>query len=101
ALYAIAPTGYWFWAMMPVAALYGVVQPAAQAIMTHHVDPREQGRLQGAVASLSSVAAIIAPTIFTRLFALVTERNVQGPLAGATFWLPPPPVGAARRPSRR
>ena len=66
ALYAIAPTGYWFWAMMPVAALYGVLQPAAQAIMTHHVDPREQGRLQGAVASLSSIAGIIAPTIFTR-----------------------------------
>ena len=87
ALYAIAPTGYWFWAMMPVAALYGVVQPAAQAIMTHHVDPREQGRLQGAVASLSSIAGIIAPTIFTRVFAVVTERNVQGPLAGATFWL--------------
>jgi MFS transporter, DHA1 family, tetracycline resistance protein len=87
ALYAIAPTGYWFWAMMPVAALYGVVQPAAQAIMTHHVDPREQGRLQGAVASLSSVAGIIAPTIFTRLFAAVTEHHVEGPLAGATFWL--------------
>ncbi|MEP6485370.1 MAG: TCR/Tet family MFS transporter [Rudaea sp.] len=95
ALYAIAPTGYWFWAMMPVAALYGVVQPAAQAIMTHHVDPREQGRLQGAVASLSSIAGIIAPTMFTRLFASVTEHHVEGPLAGATFWLAAIMVAAA------
>jgi len=94
ALYALAPTGYWFWAMMPVAALWGVAQPAAQAIMTHHVDPREQGRLQGAVASLSSVAGIIAPTIFTRVFAAVTQANVQGPAAGATFWLASAMVGS-------
>ncbi|HEX6834902.1 MAG TPA: TCR/Tet family MFS transporter, partial [Rudaea sp.] len=93
-LYALAPTGYIFWLFMPVAALWGVVQPAAQAIMTHHVDPREQGRLQGAVASLSSIAGIIAPTLFTRLFAVVTENNVQGPAAGATFWLASSMVGA-------
>ncbi len=62
ALYGVAPNGWWFWAAMPVAALWGVSNPAAQAIMTHQVDPREQGRLQGAVASLSSVAGIIAPT---------------------------------------
>jgi len=94
ALYALAPTGYIFWAMMPVAALWGVATPAAQAIMTHHVDPREQGRLQGAVASLSSVAGIIAPTLFTRLFAVVTESNYTDTRAGATFWLASAMVGA-------
>ena len=94
ALYALAPTGYWFWAMMPVAALWGVATPSAQAIMTHHVDPREQGRLQGAVASLSSVAGIIAPTLFTRLFAAVTEAGYQDARAGATFWLASGMVGA-------
>jgi DHA1 family tetracycline resistance protein-like MFS transporter len=95
ALYAMAPSGYWFWAAMPVAALWGVAQPAAQAIMTHHVDPREQGRLQGAVASLSSIAGIIAPTLFTRLFAVVTRSNQHDGWAGATFWLASAMVGAA------
>ena len=95
ALYALAPSGYWFWAAMPVAALWGVAQPAAQAIMTHHVDPREQGRLQGAVASLSSIAGIIAPTLFTRLFAVVTRSNQHDVWAGATFWLASAMVGAA------
>jgi MFS transporter, DHA1 family, tetracycline resistance protein len=95
ALYAIAPTGYWFWVMMPVAALYGFVQPAAQAIMTHHVDPREQGRLQGAVASLASIAGIIAPTFFSRVLSAVVDHKVQGPLAGATFWLAAIIVAAA------
>jgi len=95
ALYALAPSGYWFWAAMPVAALWGVAQPAAQAIMTHHVDPREQGRLQGAVASLSSIAGILAPTLFTRLFAVVTHSNYGDARAGATFWLASAMVGAA------
>ena len=95
ALYALAPSGHWFWAAMPVAALWGVAQPAAQAIMTHHVDPREQGRLQGAVASLSSIAGILAPTLFTRLFAVVTHSNYGDARAGATFWLASSMVGAA------
>jgi DHA1 family tetracycline resistance protein-like MFS transporter len=81
--------------MMPVAALWGVAQPAAQAIMTHHVDPREQGRLQGAVASLSSIAGIIAPTLFTRTFAVVTHAQYTDVRAGATFWLASAMVGAA------
>jgi DHA1 family tetracycline resistance protein-like MFS transporter len=95
ALYALAPTGYWFWAMMPVAALWGIAGPAAQAIMTHHVDPREQGRLQGAVASLSSVAGIVAPTVFTRVFAAVTQAQFHDARAGAAFWLASAMVGTA------
>ena len=94
ALYGLAPTGYWFWAAMPVAALWGVAGPAAQAIMTHHVDPREQGRLQGAVASLSAIAGIIAPTLFTRTFAAVTNANAHGAWAGITFGLAALMVGA-------
>jgi DHA1 family tetracycline resistance protein-like MFS transporter len=79
---------------MPVAALWGVAGPAAQAIMTHHVDPREQGRLQGAVASLSAIAGIIAPTLFTRTFAAVTNANAHGAWAGITFGLAALMVGA-------
>jgi MFS transporter, DHA1 family, tetracycline resistance protein len=95
ALYALAPTGYWFWAAMPVAALWGVAGPAAQAMMTHQVDPREQGRLQGAVASLSSVAGIIAPTLFTRTFAAVTRAHMHNAWVGVTFALAAAMVGAA------
>ncbi len=78
---------------MPVAALWGVANPAAQAIMTHQVDPREQGRLQGAVASLSSVAGMIAPTLFTRLFAAVTQAQWRDLGVGATFFLAAAMVG--------
>ena len=80
---------------MPVAALWGVAGPAAQAMMTHQVDPREQGRLQGAVASLSSIAGIIAPTLFTRTFAAVTEAHVHNAWVGITFALAGAMVGMA------
>jgi DHA1 family tetracycline resistance protein-like MFS transporter len=95
ALYGLAPNGYWFWAVMPVAALWGVAGPAAQSMMTHLVDPREQGRLQGAVASLSAIAGIIAPTLFTRTFAAVTQSHQHGALAGVTFGLAAVMVGSA------
>jgi DHA1 family tetracycline resistance protein-like MFS transporter len=86
-LYGFAPNGYWFWAAMPIAALWGVSAPSAQAIMTHHVSPQEQGRLQGAISSLSSVAGIAAPFAFTHVFATITASRPGNPWVGATFWL--------------
>ena len=91
--YGLAPNGYWFWAAMPLAALWGVVNPAAQAIMTRHVTPQEQGRLQGAVGSLNSIAGIIAPTLFTQTLAAVAQAHVHTFWAGATFWLAAAMVG--------
>ena len=86
-LYGLAPTGGWFWLAMPIAALWGVSMPAAQALMTRQVDPHEQGRLQGAIVSLSSLAGIFGPTVFTRAFAEVTGRDLHSGWAGVTFWL--------------
>jgi len=84
--YGLAPTGWWFWAAMPIAALWGVAGPASQAIMTRHVEPHEQGKLQGALGSLGSIAGILAPVVFTHTFAAVV-RTGQHFWAGATFWL--------------
>ena len=86
-LYGFAPTGYWFWAVMPIAAFWGLAMPAAQALMTRQVASNEQGRLQGAIVSLSSLAGIIAPSIFTRAFAAVTSRDLHTAWVGVTFWL--------------
>ena len=86
-LYGLAPSGYWLWAAMPIAAFWGLAGPAAQAIMTKHIAPNEQGRLQGAIGSLNSVAGIIGPTIFTRTFAAVAVAATPAWYAGATFWV--------------
>lgn len=85
ALYGLAPTGGWFWAASPIAALWGVAGPATQAMISRQVDPTEQGRLQGAISSLSSIAGIIAPTVFTRTFAAVSQNHLHNAWAGITF----------------
>jgi DHA1 family tetracycline resistance protein-like MFS transporter len=81
-LYGFAPTGYWFWAAMPIAALWGFAMPAAQAIMTRHVSVSEQGQLQGANASLMSLAGIVGPMLFSTIFAALLTV-----LPGAPFLL--------------
>ena len=86
-LYGLAPSGAWFWAAMPVAALWGIATPAAQALMTRQVSPTEQGRLQGSIVSLSSVAGLLGPTIFTRAFSDAASRGPHNPWVGITFWL--------------
>ena len=86
-LYGLAPSGAWFWAAMPVAALWGIATPAAQALMTRQVSPTEQGRLQGSIVSLSSVAGILGPTIFTRAFSDAASRGPHNPWVGVTFGL--------------
>lgn len=86
-LYGLAPSGAWFWAAMPIAALWGIATPAAQALMTRLVAPTEQGRLQGSIVSLASVAGIIGPSIFTRAFSGAAERGPDNPWVGVTFGL--------------
>ncbi|HEX7916673.1 TCR/Tet family MFS transporter [Rudaea sp.] len=94
-LYALAPTGYWFWAAMPISALWGLAQPAAQAMMSHLVDPREQGRLQGAVASVSSISGIVGAFLFPATLAMVSGAHDHGIWAGATFFIAAAILGGA------
>ncbi len=85
-LYGFAPTGYWFWAAMPIAGLWGIAGPAAQSMMTRQVDPSEQGRLQGAIASLNSIGGLVAPLIFTNILAFEASASVSNIWHGATWW---------------
>lgn len=86
-LYGLAPRGVWFWAAMPIAALWGLTTPAVQAIITRHIPANEQGRLQGAIGSLNSIAGLIGPSLFTGIFSQVQIAGPHVWYAGATFWL--------------
>jgi DHA1 family tetracycline resistance protein-like MFS transporter len=88
AIYGLAPTGPIFWIGVPVMALWGVATPSLQTIMTRLVDPTEQGRLQGALASLVGLASLIGPTVFSQTFAasISTRADLAG-LPGAPYLL--------------
>ena len=88
-MYGLATTGLVFLLAIPVMSLWGFAMPSAQAIMTRHVSVSEQGQLQGANASLQSIAGIFAPTLFAQIFAatLTTHAGVAFELAGALLIL--------------
>lgn len=64
AVYGWAPSGWAFLAGTPLFALVGLFGPGFQALITARVAPSEQGRLQGANASLIGLAGVIGPTLF-------------------------------------
>lgn len=64
AIYGMAPTGWAFLIGTPVFGLIGLFGPGFQGIVTRRVAPSEQGRLQGANASLVGLAGVVAPTLF-------------------------------------
>jgi DHA1 family tetracycline resistance protein-like MFS transporter len=87
AIYGLAPTGAIFWIGVPVMALWGIATPSLQTIMTGLVDPTEQGRLQGALASLVGFASLIGPTAFTQIFATFISTRADWQMPGAPFLL--------------
>ena len=74
-IYGLAPTGILFLAAVPIMSLWGFAGPSAQALMTRHVGPSEQGQLQGATSSLVSIAGIIGPGLFTQTFAMTITTS--------------------------
>lgn len=84
-LYGLAPTGLIFLPAMAVQALWGLALPPAQALLTHHIHPSQQGHLQGAISSLRGIAMIAGPGLFAAIFAVAIAR--RPPLPGAPWFL--------------
>ncbi|BCT92284.1 tetracycline resistance MFS efflux pump [Lysobacter helvus] len=87
AIYGLAPTGAVFLMGMPIMALWALAMPATQSMVTRLVGPEVQGRVQGALTSLASLAGIIAPAIYTSVFALFIGPHAPAKLPGAPFLL--------------
>jgi MFS transporter, DHA1 family, tetracycline resistance protein len=86
--FGFASVAWMFLLGIPFLCLGGLAGPPAQAMMTHQVDPHEQGRLQGALTSLASLAGIFGPALFANLFALfISDHAPVQHLPGAAFVL--------------
>jgi DHA1 family tetracycline resistance protein-like MFS transporter len=83
--YALAPQGWMIYAVIAGASIGGLAGPAAQAINSRSVSPTEQGLLQGALASLTCIAAVAGPLIGSALFKHFTREGLEHPLPGAPF----------------
>lgn len=86
-VYALAPSGAVFMSGVLVVALWGLASPAAQALMTRHIGPSEQGELQGANGSVMGIATMIGPGLFAGTFAYFIGGGVRWHVPGAAFLL--------------
>jgi len=83
--YGLAPTGTLFAVGIVLLSLWGLSWAASQGLMTRHVGPTEQGRLQGMDGSLRGIADLIGPGLFTLTFAYSIAPGHE--LPGAPFLL--------------
>ena len=83
--YGLAPTGAIFCIGIVLLSLWGLSWAASQGLMTRHVAPTEQGRLQGLDGSLRGIADLIGPGLFTLTFAHFIAPGREMP--GAAFLL--------------
>ena len=84
-VYAFAEQGWMMYVGILIAALSGVVFPSLQGLMSNLTAKSGQGELQGAVASLFSLATIIGPLVMTQAFAYFTAPAAPFQLPGAAF----------------
>ena len=87
AAFGLAASGLWFLAGIPLLALWGIASAPMLSLMSRHVSESEQGRLQGANASMMGIASLIGPGIFTQAFAVSIGANAIVYLPGAPFLL--------------
>jgi DHA1 family tetracycline resistance protein-like MFS transporter len=84
--YGLAPSGAWVLPVIVFGAFGGIAGPAVQSLVTGAVDPSQQGAVQGALTSLTSLSAIVAPLISTQLFRFFTREDAWVQLPGAPFF---------------
>jgi DHA1 family tetracycline resistance protein-like MFS transporter len=85
--FALARTGPEFWIGIPLMALWGLESPAAMALMSRRVSASEQGMLQGANASVTGIANLFGPGLFSQVFAVAIGGGQESAVAGAPFML--------------
>jgi MFS transporter, DHA1 family, tetracycline resistance protein len=83
--FAIATKGWMMYAWMSAFLLTALVMPSLNAMMSKLVSPREQGELQGALASLGSLSSVAAPPFMTNVFAYFTGPKAPVYFPGAAF----------------
>ena len=76
--FAFITAGWQAYAIMLFAALSGFIGPAINGLLSRMAGPDRQGALQGGLASLGSVAAIVSPLLMTQTLAAGVEHGFPG-----------------------
>ena len=86
-VYGLAGSGWLFLLGLPISALWAVAAPATMALVTQQVPADVQGRIQGSLGSLVSLAGIFAPALFAGAFGFFIGPSAPVHLPGVSFLL--------------
>jgi MFS transporter, DHA1 family, tetracycline resistance protein len=87
AAYGFATEGWMIYVIIVLGAVGGIGTPAAQAIITKSAPANEQGAVQGALNSLTSMAGILGPILWTWIFAYSIRPESRLHFPGLAFVL--------------
>jgi DHA1 family tetracycline resistance protein-like MFS transporter len=74
----LAPNGWWFSLAVVPNALRWLAMAALQSLMTARVSEFEQGQLQGANMSLTSIAGVLSPLFFGIIYSMSESKSSGG-----------------------
>lgn len=86
-LFAVATEGWMMFAFLIPYCLGGIAGPSLQSILAGHVQPNQQGELQGALTGLMSLTTIIGPLMMNNLFTFFTSKKAPFHFPGVSFLL--------------
>jgi hypothetical protein len=72
---ALAPTGGIYLAAIPMISMWSISGAVVQAMMSQRVSERAQGKLQGAISSLRSLAVLVGPALSLSVFLSSSMRG--------------------------
>jgi len=86
ASYGTATRGWMIYGLIFIGAFGGIAGPSAQALITKHVPPNEQGAVQGSLSGLTSLAGIFAPVFGAWSFGMCIGDDARWHLPGIAFY---------------
>ena len=86
-VYGFAGVGWIFLLGLPISALWAIAAPATQALITRQVGADAQGRVQGALTSLVSLAGVAGPALFAGSFGWFVSDGAPVKLPGIPFMI--------------
>ncbi|MBV9344478.1 MAG: TCR/Tet family MFS transporter [Gammaproteobacteria bacterium] len=83
--YALVPQGWMMYCVSLLTFVFALVYPSLNALVSQQTPADAQGELQGAVASLYSLSAIVGPPLMTQIFGYFSSERAPVYLPGAAF----------------
>jgi MFS transporter, DHA1 family, tetracycline resistance protein len=83
--YALATQGWMMYVVGLTTFFFALTYPSMNALASQQIPGNAQGELQGAVASLYSLSAIIGPPLMTQIFSHFSDPAASVYFPGAAF----------------